>query len=162
MVARASPALQAGTGHVHCERASPVRSFRMLLAIALGGAVGSACRYSLGTWIAPRPSSFPWATLFINVSGSLLLGFLVRFLAGRPHAPALAAGLTVGFCGGFTTFSTFSLETVLLLERGAWARALLYALASLGLCVGGAMAGMASARAVGPAPIADVTSHSQP
>ena len=131
----------------------------MLLAIALGGAVGSVSRYLLGAWIGPSRSGIPLATLLINVTGSLLLGFLVRFLAGRPHAPALAAGLTVGFCGGFTTFSTFSLETVLLLERGAWSRALLYALASLGLCVGGTMAGIALARAVGPARATETAVH---
>ena len=120
----------------------------MLLAIALGGALGSVARYLVGTWIGPRASGFPVGTLIINVTGSLLLGFLARSLSGRPHAPALGAALTIGFCGGFTTFSAFSLETMALLERGAWARALLYALASVTLCVGGAAAGVAIARSV--------------
>ena len=129
----------------------------MLLAIALGGAIGSVSRYLLGAWIGPRTAGFPWGTLLINVSGSLLLGFLVRALAGRSHAPALAAGLTVGFCGGFTTFSAFSLETVLLLQRGTWFRALLYALVSVGLCIGGAAAGMAMARSVARESAVEVT-----
>ena len=117
----------------------------MLLAIALGGAAGSVARHLLGSWVATRTTGIPWGTLVVNVTGSLLLGFVARSLAGRPHSPALAAALTVGFCGGYTTFSAFSLETVLLLERGAWARALLYALASVALCVGGAAVGVALA-----------------
>lgn len=129
----------------------------MLLAIALGGAAGSVTRYLIGLYVGARTPGFPWATMLINVTGSLLLGFLARGLAGRPHAPALGAALTVGFCGGYTTFSTFSLETVLLLERGAWARALLYAVASVVLCVGGAAMGVALAGSVGSAPATGMT-----
>lgn len=131
----------------------------MLLAIALGGALGSVARYLLATWIGARAAGYPLGTLLINVAGSLLLGFLARWFTGRLHSPALAAGLTVGFCGGFTTFSAFSLETVTLLERGAWARALLYALASVGLCVGSAAAGVALARAVRAAPATAPAPH---
>ena len=123
----------------------------MLLAIALGGAAGSVVRHLLGSYVGARTTGLPWGTLLVNVTGSLLLGFLARYLAGRAHSPALAAALTVGFCGGYTTFSAFGVETVLLLERGAWTRALLYALASVTLCVGGAAVGVALARGVGPA-----------
>lgn len=122
----------------------------MLFAIALGGAAGSVARHLLGTYVGTRTTGLPWGTLLVNVTGSLLLGFLVRYLAGRTHSPALVAALTVGFCGGYTTFSAFSVETVLLIERGAWARALLYALASVALCVGGAAVGVALARGMGP------------
>ena len=123
----------------------------MLLAIALGGAAGSVARHLLGGYVGARTTGLPWGTLLVNVTGSLLLGFLARYLAGRAHSPALAAALTAGFCGGYTTFSAFSVETVLLFERGAWTRGLVYALASAVLCVGGAAAGVALARAVGPA-----------
>ena len=123
----------------------------MLLAIALGGAAGSVARHLLGSYVGARTVGLPWGTLLVNVTGSLLLGFLARSVVDRSHSPALAAALTVGFCGGYTTFSAFSVETVLLLERGAWARALLYALASVTLCVGGAAAGVALARAAGAA-----------
>ena len=121
----------------------------MLLAIALGGAAGSVARHLLGGYVGARTAGLPWGTLLVNVTGSLLLGFLARYLVGRAHSPALAAALTIGFCGGYTTFSAFSVETVLLLERGAWTRALLYALASVTLCVGGAAAGAALARVAG-------------
>ena len=123
----------------------------MLLAIALGGAAGSVARHLLGSYVGARTVGLPWGTLLVNVTGSLLLGFLARYVVGRAHSPALAAALTVGFCGGYTTFSAFSVETVLLLERGAWTRALLYALASVALCVGGAGAGVALARVLAPA-----------
>lgn len=120
----------------------------MLLAIAAGGALGSVARYLLGALVAPRAAGFPWATLAINVSGSLLLGALAVALAGPGPSPAARAGLTVGFCGGFTTFSTFSLETLALLEQGSYARAGAYAAASLVLSVAAAMAGAALARAL--------------
>ena len=120
----------------------------MLFAIALGGALGSVVRYLLGTALAGRPGGVPWATLLVNVTGSLLLGFLVRYLDGPGPTPALRAALTVGFCGGYTTFSTFSYETLLLVEAGSYARAAAYAAASVFLSVGAAAAGVALARAL--------------
>ena len=119
----------------------------MLFAIALGGALGSVVRYLLGTALAGRPGGVPWATLLVNVTGSLLLGFLVRYLDGPGPAPALRAALTVGFCGGYTTFSTFSAETLALLEAGSYARAAGYALASVLLSVAAAGGGAALGRA---------------
>ena len=122
----------------------------MLFAIALGGALGSVARYLLGAAVAPRQGGFPWMTLAINVTGSLLLGFLARALADPAHPPALRAALTVGFCGGYTTFSAFSLETVALLEGERYARAAAYAMASVGLSVAAAAAGAALARSLRP------------
>jgi CrcB protein len=123
----------------------------MLFAIALGGALGTLARYLLGTALASVVPGFPAVTLGINVAGSFLLGVLMAGAAARPDLPpALRAALTVGFCGGFTTFSTFSVETVALLERGAAARAALYAGASLTLSVAAAFAGLAIARQLSP------------
>lgn len=124
-----------------------------ILAVALGGAIGAVLRYLLGALAAARSGGgFPWVTLAINVTGSLLLGFLARYLApGGPApvtAPALYAGLTVGLCGGYTTFSTFSYEVLALAERGAWARALLYVAASVTLALAATAAGAVGARAV--------------
>jgi CrcB protein len=123
----------------------------MLFAIALGGALGTLARYLLGTALADVVPGFPAATLGINVVGSFALGLLMAGVASRPYlSPALRAALTVGFCGGFTTFSTFSAETVGLLERGAAGRAVLYAVASVTLSVAAAFAGLALARAPSP------------
>ena len=123
----------------------------MLFAIAVGGALGTLARYLLGTALAGVVPGFPACTLGINVAGSFLLGLLMAGVAARPDlSPALRAALTVGFCGGFTTFSTFSVETVALLERGATGRAALYAVASVTLSVAAAFAGLALARASSP------------
>jgi CrcB protein len=119
----------------------------MLLPIAVGGALGSVTRYLLGTLLAGRTAGFPWATLAINVTGSLLLGFVFRLPVGPESSTTAArAAITVGFCGGYTTFSTFSYETLALIETGSYGRATLYALASVGLSVAAAVVGVALAR----------------
>jgi len=90
-------------------------------AVAVAGAFGAVARYVLGGWIGNRfGGSFPLETLVINVSGSLVLGFVFVLLTERflPH-PVLRTALTVGFLGAYTTFSTFSLETLRLIEDGA-------------------------------------------
>jgi CrcB protein len=88
--------------------------------VAIGGAAGSVARFALGTLIQSRtPGPFPLGTFVINVSGSLLLGFLMQFsLDTTAISPELRILLTTGFCGGYTTFSTFSYETVKLAESG--------------------------------------------
>ena len=120
----------------------------MLLAIAAGGAVGSVARYLIGAAVGARAAGFPWGTLAINVSGSLLLAFLLVALAEPAQPPSLRAGLTTGFCGGYTTFSTFSAETLALLEQGSYARAGGYAAASVLLSLAAALAGAALARSL--------------
>ena len=122
----------------------------LVLAIALGGAAGSVARWAVGA-MSPPEAAFPWATLAVNVGGSLLLGMLLG-AAIVSHAPdGLRLALTVGFCGGFTTFSTFSAETVRLLHVGAWSRAGAYVIASVLLAVASTAAGIAIGRAVSPA-----------
>ena len=124
----------------------------MLFAIAVGGALGTLARYLIGTALADVVPGFPAGTLGINVAGSFLLGLLMAGVAARPDfSPVLRAALTVGFCGGFTTFSTFSAETVALLEGGAAGRAALYAAASVTLSVAAAFAGLVLARQLSPA-----------
>ena len=101
--------------------------------VAIAGALGALARYGLGGFIANRnPSAFPVETLVINVSGSLVLGFLFVVLTERflPH-PALRTSLMVGFLGAYTTFSTFSLETFRLIEDGAVGLAALNVFASV-------------------------------
>ncbi len=110
--------------------------------LCLGGALGTLCRYYLGQAIAWLwPSSFPLGTLGINVLGSLLLGLLWAFRAKGLLATPLQAMLMVDFCGAFTTFSAFSMETVGLLQAGRYVQAGLYILASVALSLGAMVVG---------------------
>ena len=123
----------------------------MLFAIALGGAAGTLARYGLGSYAQRFSGTFPYSTLLINVLGSFALGFFVRYLLGTTYAPELRAGLTIGFCGGFTTFSTFSYETATLVEDGSYSRAGAYVVGSVLLSLLAIFAGFAAARtASGP------------
>lgn len=121
---------------------------RQILFVAAGGALGALARFGLSAWIhaawAPR---FPVATLGINAAGSLLIGVLWVLIAERAslHPDWRSVAMT-GFLGAFTTFSTFSLETVTLFEDGRVAEALAYVLGSVLLCVGGAWCGIWFAR----------------
>lgn len=121
---------------------------RTLVAIAAGGALGSVTRYLSGAavhlWL---PRTFPWGTLAVNVLGCAALGVLWVWLAGRgPAGESLRALLIIGLLGGFTTFSSFSLETLLLFEQHSWLRAGGYVLASVALCLAGCWAGVQLAR----------------
>ncbi len=99
----------------------------LLLLIAVGGAAGSVARYLVDGWIQARAgATFPLGTLVINVSGSLLLAFLVKWLEGVAAPPEWRGFLALGFCGAYTTFSTFGYEAVGLLQGGQWLRAALY------------------------------------
>ena len=97
----------------------------MIWYIAFGSALGGAARYLFGGWIQGRAGpDFPVGTLVINVTGSFLLGLLYRYAADSAAiTPEVRAMLTIGICGGYTTFSTFSYETVRLLEEGEFGRA---------------------------------------
>lgn len=118
----------------------------LYLYLAVGGAAGTLARHVLGGWVhAVAGAYLPWGTLVINLLGSFLLGFIVRATQVASVSPDLRTLLTVGFCGAFTTFSTFSYETVMLLQEGALARAALYALGSLLLGLVALWAGLALA-----------------
>ncbi len=121
---------------------------RMILAVALGSAAGGVARFLLSAWLQQRTaSSYPWATLLVNVSGSLLLGFLATWTFETAGVSAELRGLlTTGLCGGYTTFSTFSLETLALAEEGQWSRAGAYVALSIILTVVAAGVGVAGAR----------------
>lgn len=117
-----------------------------VLYVAAGGVLGTLSRYALGSWLgAPPGTAFPWATLLVNVSGSLLLGFLMGAFPAWGASSDLRAFLTVGFCGSFTTFSTFGFETVALVQSGAYPVAIAYVCASLALGVAGVAAGISLA-----------------
>ena len=118
-----------------------------ILLIALGGALGSVGRYAIGTLVQrSSPIAFPIGTLTVNVVGCMLVGILTKAYVHGQGNPDMRALLIVGFCGGFTTFSAFSLEVVSLAQGGEWMRAAAYVGGSLLLCLAGTAAGFALMR----------------
>lgn len=123
----------------------------LVLWVALGGALGAVARYLLTNWIQSwAGDAFPVGTFVVNVTGSFLLGFLLRALDGIAAPPEARALLATGVLGAFTTFSTFSYEVVGLLHAGERARAAIYALGSLAVGVVCVVAGIVVASAVLP------------
>jgi CrcB protein len=122
----------------------------MLWYIAAGSALGGVSRYLVGGMVQRiLDTTFPAGTLVVNLTGSFLLGLFLRYALETPTlTPEVRAFLTIGFCGGYTTFSTFSYETVALLEDGEWTRAGLYAALSVLLALGGTLLGFMVARGV--------------
>jgi len=118
------------------------------IAIAIGGTLGCWARYGMTNLMqAIYGRDFPYATLSINVLGSFLMGFLfVETLERLTVSPELRTGILTGFIGGFTTFSTFSMEILLLVEQGFAAKGLLYLLLSIGLGLAAAFGGAYIAR----------------
>jgi CrcB protein len=116
-----------------------------VLLVALGASLGAPLRYLADRAVQARHDSvFPWGTLTVNVFGSLLLGFL----AGLPADPAVAALAGTGFCGALTTYSTFSYETLRLVQVGARFYALANVVASLVAGLGAGYCGLAAAQAI--------------
>lgn len=118
------------------------------LLVGAGGAAGALTRYWISELSYARLGhGFPYGTLAVNLLGSLAIGFLYFWLINRFSVDAdLRALLIVGFLGAFTTFSAFSIETLILMEQGAWLRVVAYVSISLIGCVAAAGAGMLLAR----------------
>jgi CrcB protein len=120
--------------------------------VALGGALGSVARFALGNaMVLLTGPGFPYGTLLINVVGSFVISFfgaLTAMDARWPLSFEARAFVTVGVCGGFTTFSSFSLQTVDLIKHGATGRAVIYASASIILCLFACALGYLAANAV--------------
>ncbi|MDQ4117395.1 MAG: fluoride efflux transporter CrcB [Actinomycetota bacterium] len=125
-------------------------SVRVIVAVAVGGVLGSEARYLLGVGWPQVPGTWPWTTFWINLSGCLLIGVLYTVLTERaaPH-PLLRPLLGVGVLGGYTTFSAWSVETVGLLDAGRPGLALGYALVAPVAAVLACAAGVGLARRVG-------------
>lgn len=121
-----------------------------LLWVALGGAIGASARYLVGVQaVRLMGHGFPWGTLTVNIVGSLLMGLLVEALALKFQAGQEArAFLATGVLGGFTTFSAFSLDVVVLWERGETGLAAAYVVASVILSIAALFAGLWLARSV--------------
>ena len=119
-----------------------------LLAIAIGGGLGSIVRFvisrEMGNWLG---NYLPYGTLTVNIAGSLALGWFITFFFDRPElSSALRLGLTVGFLGAFTTFSTFSYESLQLLLDGAVWRAIINVVLNAAACISMCYLGMQLAR----------------
>lgn len=120
------------------------------LLVGVGGAAGALSRYLISNIAYERMDhGFPYGTLAVNLVGSLLIGFLYFWLINRFSVDAqLRAFLIVGFLGAFTTFSAFSIESLVMLEQGAWIKSAVYISLSVVGCIAAAMAGMMLARLV--------------
>lgn len=123
--------------------------FQVLL-VAFGGAIGSVLRYYVGVWsLRLAGPTFPWGTLTVNVVGSFVIGLfaemIVRKFGGSVELRLL---LMTGILGGFTTFSSFSLDTLALIERGSIGVAALYVVVSVGVSLVMVFAGLSVARAL--------------
>jgi CrcB protein len=120
----------------------------MLVWIALGGAGGSVLRYLVGGAAQKIiGAAFPAGTLLVNITGCFLIGILAQHYMNTQAHPQMRAMLITGFCGGYTTFSAFSLETAGLIQGGEYQKAGAYMILSITLCVMATLAGIAAARA---------------
>lgn len=123
-------------------------TLRLIAMVALGGAIGSVGRYALTVAVQNRTSAaFPTGTLVVNVTGAFLLGLIMRYaMQSFTLTPEMRLLLTTGLCGGYTTFSTFSYESVRMVEDGEWRAALLYILLSVILSLGAMFIGFRAAQ----------------
>ena len=131
-------------------RADSVRGMNEIIAVAIGGALGSVGRYfvveGMGRWVG---AGFPWGTLTVNGVGGLAIGVLAGAMATHPALAAWRYFLITGILGGFTTFSAFSLDAVALADRGAWGAATAYVVGSVVVSLCGTAAGLALVRTTG-------------
>ena len=113
-----------------------------LLLVFVGGGFGAMCRYGINTVITPSSKGFPYQTILANIISSMILGLLLSyFIIKGENVNARLLGV-VGFCGGFSTFSSFSAETVLLMQAGNFGLAILNITASVLLCILAISAGL--------------------
>jgi fluoride exporter len=114
-----------------------------VFAVGVGGGLGALARYYIAAWVQPAGALFDWGIFAVNISGGLLMGMIVEASALRLNLPPdLRAFLTVGLLGGYTTFSTFSLDSALLLQRGEYAQAAVYVIGSVVLSILALFAGL--------------------
>ena len=116
---------------------------RDIVMVAVGGAAGSVLRYLVSGWIAALAGrAFPWGTLVVNVIGCLAIGLLAGSIPAERLSPLARLMLVTGFCGGFTTFSTFALENMSMLQSGRMLQTALYVGGSVVAGIMAAWAGM--------------------
>ncbi len=148
------PDIDVGAAPRRPRRADP----RVLVAIAVGAMGGATARYELARWISVPTGGFPWPTFWTNVSGAFVLGALLVVLIERyPPARFARAFAGTGFLGAYTTFSTFSVETDVLVKDGHLVTAAAYVVASLAVGLAAAWLGITVGRAVVTTPRLDRT-----
>lgn len=132
----------------------------LLLYLAAGGAIGTVARFALAGWFYDRATDgFPWGTLVVNAVGSLFIGFVLRMLDVVAVTPEMRGFLTIGLLSGFTTFSTYSWETVMLARDNQWMAAGAYAFGSLFAGVLAVLTGLAFATLLIRLTALSVTTH---
>jgi CrcB protein len=118
-----------------------------VLAVGVGGGLGALARYYIAGWVQPAGAAFNWGIFVVNVTGGLLMGMIVEASALKLNlSPELRSFLTVGILGGYTTFSTFSLDSALLLQKGQYGLAAAYVTGSVILSILALFAGLWIAR----------------
>src|SRR5258705_9127810 len=114
-----------------------------IFAVGVGGGIGALARYYIASWVQPAGVLFDWGIFAVNISGGLLMGMIVEASALRLNlSPELRSFLTVGILGGYTTFSTFSLDSALMLQKGQYGLAAAYMVGSVVLSVLALFAGL--------------------
>ena len=115
----------------------------MLLSVGVGGGLGALARYCIAGWLTPAGASFNWGIFVVNITGGFLMGVIVEAGALKLNlSPEMRAFLTVGILGGYTTFSTFSLDSVLLLQKGQYGAAAFYMIGSVVLSIAALFVGL--------------------
>jgi CrcB protein len=132
--------------HGRRESCAYARAMPVAVGIAVGGALGALARYGLDEWIGRRTGPFPWGILVVNVTGAFLIGLAVEELEPRFEAGWVRPAVITGFLGAYTTFSTLSLDTYRLLERGELGQALANMLGTVVLGMLAVWAGIAVGR----------------
>lgn len=118
----------------------------LYVAVGLGGVAGTVARFAVSNWLHRPGVGFPGGTLLVNIAGSLVLGFVLRWAGlAEETAPTLRAALAVGFCGAFTTMSTFAFENLRLAQERQWSVALLYIAVTIVGCLAAVWLGYAIA-----------------
>jgi len=120
-----------------------------VLAVGVGGGLGALARYYIAGWVQPPGVAFNWGIFVVNITGGLLMGMIVEASALRLNlSPELRSFLTVGILGGYTTFSTFSLDSALMLQKGQYGLAAAYVVGSVVLSIFALFAGLWIIRAI--------------
>jgi CrcB protein len=113
-----------------------------LLYVFLGGGLGSVCRFALGRWINAAPAGFPWSTFAANLLACIILGYLYALIGHKGDRQAIQLFFMAGFCGGFSTFSTFTMENYRLLQNQQWGLLFAYIMISVLCCLAGFFVGL--------------------
>lgn len=123
---------------------------RIYLLIALAGSFGAMARFAMINWVTHHLGrAFPYGTLTVNILGSALMGFLGVYLLQKFHiAPEYRVAILTGFLGAFTTMSTFSIDSLTLIERDQWVMASLYIVVTVVVCIAAARGGMLMAERI--------------